>query len=112
MVDSNQAPIKVTFSVETLGGIVNCNVGFTSITVDMGLASFKPADLPVITDNKTTDELVLNVEGTSLVGTGVSLGNPHVVIFVDDELDSVDWRKWGAAIEDGIRNLSGWIYSV
>ena len=97
LVDNHNAPLE--FSVETRGGLVHCRVSDASITVDMGRATFEPSHLPVITDEATTDHLVIDLEDRSLVATGVSVGNPHAVIFVDAPFETLDWRKWGAAIE-------------
>jgi len=97
LVDTHGAPAE--FSVETLGGIVQCEVTPESISVEMGQARFEPQALPVHTDATTTERLEIDIEGKTLIATGVSVGNPHAVIFVDDALDSLDWRQWGEQVE-------------
>ena len=34
-----------------------------------------------------------------LRGTAVGMGNPHCVVFVEQDLDSLPWRAWGEALE-------------
>ena len=97
LVDTHDAPAE--FSVETLGGIVRCRVTPESISVDMGQARFVPESLPVRTDAANTECLEIDIASQTLVATGVSVGNPHAVIFVDAPFDSFDWRQWGAQIE-------------
>jgi diaminopimelate epimerase len=79
---------KQTFHIETLGGIVEATVhpeyGVVSqITVDMGLPRLTRRDLPM---EGSASELVKNenitVDGETVMLTGVSMGNPHGVIFV------------------------------
>jgi diaminopimelate epimerase len=55
----------------------------TSATVEMGQASFKPKALPC---TLKADELIqqpIKAAGQDLLFTGVSVGNPHCVIFRD-----------------------------
>ena len=89
---------KKTFSVETPGGMVHVEThtdpcgAVSAATVQMGRATFSPAALPCTLD---IDELIeqppsaggeliehqINVAGQVLTFTGVSVGNPHCVVF-------------------------------
>ena len=78
---------KTRFTVETIGGLVTCtlhvdrNGDAASVTVEMGQATFAPAALPC---TLTVDELInqpIEAAGQRLVFTGVSVGNPHCVVF-------------------------------
>lgn len=78
---------KKSFSVETKGGIVHIDLEFnkkgevSGATVDMGRALFTPASLPC---SLRPPELILQpvkAAGESLRFTGVSVGNPHCVVF-------------------------------
>jgi len=78
---------KKHFTVDTKGGLVTIDLHIdhhgdaSFVTVEMGLATFKPAALPC---TLAVDELVrqpIHAAGRSLVFTGVSVGNPHCVIF-------------------------------
>ncbi|MBA5868219.1 MAG: diaminopimelate epimerase [Nitrospira sp. CR1.3] len=78
---------KKHFTVDTKGGSVTIDLHIdrhgdaSSVTVEMGLATFKPAALPCAL---AVDELVrqpIHAAGRSFIFTGVSVGNPHCVIF-------------------------------
>ena len=80
---------RKSFSVETKGGLVHVDLEVDrrgqvkGATVDMGSASFKPRDLPCTI---RAPELILQpikAVGQSLRFTGVSVGNPHCVLFRD-----------------------------
>ena len=94
---------KEKINVETLGGIkivdmqiINGEVA--SSKVDMGKATFKASEVPMISENEEFLDEKLNVEGTSYRMTAVSVGNPHAVIFTDD-IDAVPLNEVGPAIE-------------
>ena len=84
---------KDSFSVETLGGLVRIEVQFDSAgsigkagavcaaTVHMGRASFRPVALPCILEVDELVEQPIKVNGETLTFTGVSVGNPHCVVF-------------------------------
>lgn len=78
---------KKHFTVETKGGMVTIDLHVdrhgdaSAVTVEMGRASFAPAALPC---TLIVDELIqqpINAAGHSLQFTGVSVGNPHCVVF-------------------------------
>lgn len=75
------------FTVETKGGLVKIDLHIdvhgeaAAVTVEMGRASFRPKTLPC---KLTVPELVkqlITAGGKTLTFTGVSVGNPHCVIF-------------------------------
>ncbi len=78
---------RTSFSVDTKGGVAGIELALdargvaSSATVAMGRASFRPADLPC---SLAVAELVdepIRVGSHSLRFTGVSIGNPHCVVF-------------------------------
>jgi|SRR5690242_18836832 diaminopimelate epimerase len=78
---------KKRFTVETKGGLVTIDLHLdrqgdaSAVTVEMGRATFKPAALPC---TLPADELIqqpIEAAGRSLTFTGVSVGNPHCVVF-------------------------------
>ena len=78
---------KKRFTVETKGGLVTVELHVdrhgdaSSVTVAMGRATFKPDALPCAL---VVDELIrqpIEADGRSLTFTGVSVGNPHCVVF-------------------------------
>lgn len=68
------------------------------VTVDMGVPSFLPADLP-FTVTETNDSYLIPIDGRNYEIIPVSVGNPHAVHLVDNLTD--DYVKTiGAAIEN------------
>ena len=76
-----------SFTVETAGGTVRIDTQADSAgavcaaTVHMGRATFKPEALPCTLDVDELIEQPISAAGESLTFTGVSIGNPHCVIF-------------------------------
>lgn len=75
------------FSVETRGGLVQIALhldggGYpSSATVEMGRATFQPAALPCSLEVDELIEQPICAAGHDLRFTGVSVGNPHCVVF-------------------------------
>lgn len=94
---------KDKITVETLSGIKTLelhieNGNVTSVTVDMGIASFAPADIPISEKNEHICAPMC-VNGKEYMTTAVSMGNPHNVIFTD-EIASLPLEKVGADFEN------------
>jgi diaminopimelate epimerase len=51
--------------------------------VDMGEPSFERADVPMVGTGPAL-RVDVNLDGEVLTGTGVSMGNPHLVVFLSD----------------------------
>lgn len=95
MVDRMQGSDDLT--VELSCGVVRCQVDGDMVTVQMGTASFEPANIPA------SEELIFSpksVGDVMLPLTGVGVGNPHCVVFLGTDLDALPWRKWGEALEN------------
>jgi diaminopimelate epimerase len=93
-----------TFTVDTKGGLVECECReeagrVTFVTVEMGHATFRAADIPMksVTEETVGVPLVLS-DGPRLTVTAVSVGNPHCVVF-RDQLDEAEVKHLGPAIE-------------
>ena len=98
LVDHCGAPTE--FTLHTRGGVVRCDVGPLEVVVDMGKASFKPADVPCRLDVDEVVDQVVQAAGETFKFTAVGLGNPHCVIFRDEALlDAIRWRRWGPILE-------------
>ena len=80
---------KRSFSVQTKGGLVAMTLHLdphgdpADATVEMGGASFAPRDLPCTLKAKELIEQPIAVAGHKVRFTGVSVGNPHCVVFRD-----------------------------
>jgi diaminopimelate epimerase len=78
---------KRRFTVETKGGLVTIDLHFdrrgeaSAVTVDMGRATFAPGALPCTLPVAELIEQSIQAAGRSLTFTGVSVGNPHCVVF-------------------------------
>jgi diaminopimelate epimerase len=95
---------KATFTVDTKGGIVECQcrvadgrMGF--VTVEMGRATFRAPNIPMNGPDRDVVGVPLQLgDGTTLAVTAVSVGNPHCVSFVE-RLDEGECRRLGPLIE-------------
>ena len=78
---------KKHFTVETKGGLVTIELHIdrqgdaSAVTVEMGRATFTPAALPCTLPVEALIQQPIHAAGRSLVFTGVSVGNPHCVVF-------------------------------
>jgi diaminopimelate epimerase len=73
---------------ETLAGPISTEVlahdgEVATVRVDMGPPRFRPDEIPARFDGEEIREAPLTVDGKELRVTAVSMGNPHVVAFVD-----------------------------
>lgn len=95
---------KKHLTVETNSGIKSLDLitgekGVESVIVDMGSPFFKRGEIPVIgpRDEEMNDQSIF-YRGIEYKITGISMGNPHGVIFVEDP-DKVDIEKAGPFLE-------------
>ncbi len=78
---------KQCFTVETKGGLVTIELHLdrhgdaSAVTVEMGQATFNPASLPCTLAVEELIEQPIEAAGRALIFTGVSVGNPHCVVF-------------------------------
>lgn len=85
---------KDRIAIETLSGIktVEIHAGIDglvdTVTVDMGQPDFEPSAVPVCHTGPMIEE-VLKIGDREVGVTGVSMGNPHGVVFVDSFADDV-----------------------
>jgi diaminopimelate epimerase len=93
------------FTVDTPGGIVECQCRMTNgrvtlVTVEMGAATFRPAEIPMTHDGAEAVRVLLSLGAAGTVtATAVSVGNPHCVVFAD-RLDDDEVRRLGPLIEN------------
>ncbi|HEX8010495.1 MAG TPA: diaminopimelate epimerase [Casimicrobiaceae bacterium] len=89
---------KRAIRVETAGGIIEPTLRADGqVTVDMGRASFRAADVPFVGGTGAIIE-PLDLNGKSVMISALSLGNPHAVQVVDD-VDAAPVTTQGPAIE-------------
>lgn len=104
---------ETSFTVETVGGTVRIETQVDhrvavdeagtvcGATVHMGRATFKPEALPCTLEVDELIEQPISVAGETLTFTGVSVGNPHCVIFrpSDRPWSRDDLLRLGPALE-------------
>jgi diaminopimelate epimerase len=93
-----------SFTVETKGGVVECechvgNGRVNFVTVEMGRATFRAADIPMDCAAREAVSVPLALsDGLRLTVTAVSVGNPHCIVFCE-RLDENEVRRLGPLIE-------------
>ena len=68
--------------------------------VDMGAPTFEPAAIPFT--GAADGEIDVEVDGAHYTGVAVGMGNPHLVLFVED-VDTVPVARHGALLEHDAR---------
>lgn len=95
---------KKHISVETLAGIKYLDLTVEDgkvklVKVDMGSPELVPANIPIVADGDRVIDEPINVNGTEYRMTGVSMGNPHAVVYVED-VKGLDIETIGPAFEN------------
>ena len=95
---------KTDITVETAGGVKKLHLytrygKVSSVAVDMGPASFRPADVPCLLPGERAVNVPAEIGGKTYEITCVSMGNPHCVVFTD-RVDSLDLDALGPVFEN------------
>ncbi len=95
---------KEHISVETLAGIKYLDLTVEDgkvklVKVEMGSPELVPANIPIVADGDRVIDEPINVNGTEYRMTGVSMGNPHAVVYVED-VKGLDIETIGPAFEN------------
>ena len=95
---------KTQISVETLGGIKYLDLAVEDgkvslVKVDMGKPELEADRIPIISEREQVIDEPIEVDGKEYHMTGVSMGNPHPVIYVDD-VKGLDLEKIGPKFEN------------
>ena len=95
---------KTQISVETLGGIKYLDLtvedGKVSLVkVDMGKPELEADLIPIISEREQVIDEPIEVDGKEYHMTGVSMGNPHDVVFMDD-IKNLEIEKIGPLFEN------------
>lgn len=96
---------KSIISIETLSGIKTIRLLIDELTeevsgatVAMGVPILENKEIPIVSAEHTWLSQRIEIESTPYVVTGVSMGNPHIVTYVDN-LEIIDLPKIGALFE-------------
>ncbi|RHG13190.1 diaminopimelate epimerase [Tyzzerella nexilis] len=95
---------KEHISVETLAGIKYLDLTVEDgkvklVKVDMGSPELVPENIPIVADGNRVIDEPINVNGSEYRMTGVSMGNPHAVVYVED-VKGLDIETIGPAFEN------------
>ena len=95
---------KTRISVETLAGIKYLDLTVENgkvslVRVDMGRPILEPENIPVQAEGSRVVDEPLTVDGKEYRMTCVSMGNPHAVIFVDQDVRELPLDQIGPSFE-------------
>lgn len=95
---------KTSISVETLGGIKYLDLTVENgkvklVRVDMGSPELEPAKIPIVSEKDAVIQEPIVVAGTEYLMTGVSMGNPHTVVYMED-VQGLEIEKIGPEFEN------------
>lgn len=95
---------KTTVKIETLAGIkileLNVSDGVVkTVCVNMGSPELTPKNIPINSELDRFIQQPVTVDGKTYKVTGVSMGNPHAVTFIDDT-DNLEIEKIGPKFEN------------
>ena len=95
---------KTRIKIETLAGIKTLvmtekNGKIETARVDMGEPILEPEKIPVISKENPVKNLKLNEVDKEFNFTCVSMGNPHAVTFIEEDVNKFDICKYGSKLE-------------
>lgn len=96
---------KEVITVETLSGIKNLQLAVSegrvqAVTVDMGSPVLTPSQIPVKCEGDRMINQPVSVGGKEYYITCVSMGNPHAVVFTEEEVTALNLEKIGPLFEN------------
>lgn len=96
---------KENISIETKSGIKELELtvedGKVSLVkVNMGAPILRAKDIPVDVDTEKCIDSDINVDGKDYKITCVSMGNPHAVTFIDEDVKTFPIEKIGSKFEN------------
>ncbi len=95
---------KTQISIETLAGIKYLDLlvedgKVKQVKVNMGSPLLKPEEIPIALEGESVVDEPIVVGGTEYRMTGVGMGNPHTVVFMDD-VEHLEIEKVGPLFEN------------
>ena len=98
---------KTSISVATKSGIkyLDLTLGddgkVALVKVNMGSPILTANQIPIVSSKEQVIDEPLDVDGTTYRITGVSMGNPHAIVYMDD-IDNLEIEKIGPKFENHI----------
>ncbi len=95
---------KDIVTIETLAGIKTLKLTIKDgkvekARVDMGEPILEPSKIPVISKEMPVKNLKLKIEDKEFNFTAVSMGNPHAITFIDEDVKEFELEKYGKPVE-------------
>jgi len=102
VLDKGLAKADSEFRVETKGGIRTVKAAANGMQVGMGMPRFKPEEIPMRPESKLDIimDYPVTVNGTNLLLTCLSMGNPHAVFFTETEVEKFPLATVGPQVEN------------
>lgn len=102
--DNGMVGARTSITVDSLSGVkllsLHAEGGVMhTAQVDMGAAALAPGDIPAAFDGSAIIDAPLVVDETVYHITCVSMGNPHSVIFLEEDVDMLDLERMGPKFE-------------
>lgn len=99
---------KTKLSIESMGKTKNIELFIedgrvSAVRVDMGAPVMDSALVPVVSENDRVINEEIMVDGEQYYMTCVSMGNPHAVLFIDDDVRNFPLEKIGPLFENHVR---------
>lgn len=96
---------KTSISVETLAGIKYLDLTVEDgkvvlVKVDMGRPMFRPEEVPVVSEKEAVIDEPITVDGQEYRMTCISMGNPHAVVFIDEDVKEFPLETVGVKFEN------------
>ena len=96
---------KTSISVETLADIKYLDLTVEDgkvvlVKVDMGKPMLRPEEVPVVSEKEEVIDEPITVDGQEYRMTCVSMGNPHAVVFIDQDVKEFPLETVGVKFEN------------
>jgi len=98
LIDQTRLTVETGAGIKTLELTVGADRRVFEAAVDMGEPVLEARRIPAEIDGESVIAHRFDFEGFSLTGTLVSMGNPHLVTFVDN-IEAAPVQTWGPIIE-------------
>ncbi len=99
LTDKKVMKIETASGIKTIEVTVNDKNKVEYAKVDMGKAILKPKNIPMLAEGDSFIAREIEVRGVKYTATAVSMGNPHLVIFMKG-IDDLDLDKIGPYFEN------------
>ena len=95
---------KTTITIETLAGIKELKMyeekgKIKKVKVNMGKPVLEPDKIPVRSNESPVKNLILKAEDREFKFSCVSMGNPHAITFIKEDVNNFDICKYGRILE-------------